>query len=240
MNNSKFIVLLLLAFPIGLVSRPAQAQDPSGTTLITGCKSGNPVRGYKHPGRAIRAYAHFTCGSSVYVWNATAKTALVQQGTTVAYVASKHISGAGTNGHESPVAVRTFLQGIAEGLQLRDASASSARRQLVRSCLAGRGCRVEAWSHLAWTRIKQPNQLIESPDSTLRLFAGGIYYSAFVVNPPVRFRDRPVPSVNSPVFVVDGGGLSLAIVNNACYTLGTDGKWAAAGASAVQSAAAIQ
>jgi len=99
---------------------------------------------------------------------------------------------------------------------------------------------VEAWSHLAWTRIKQPNQLIESPDSTLRLFAGGIYYSAFVVNPPVRFRDRPVPSVNSPVFVVDGGGLSLAIVNNACYTLGTDGKWAAAGASAVQSAAAMQ
>ncbi|PYU24363.1 MAG: hypothetical protein DMG30_09175 [Acidobacteria bacterium] len=240
MNNSKLIVLLLLAFPIGLVSRPAHAQDPSGTILITGCKSGSAVRGYKHPGGAIRAYAHFTCGSSVYVWNATAKTALVQQGSTVAYVASKYILGAGTNGQESPVAVRTFLQGIAEGLQLRDASASSARRQLVRSCLASRGCRVEAWSHLAWTRIKQPNQLIESPDSTLRLFAGGIYYSAFVVNPPVRFRDRPVPSVNSPVFVVDGGGLSLAIVNNACYTLGTDGKWAAAGASAVQSAAAMQ
>jgi hypothetical protein len=189
---------------------------------------------------AIRAYAHFACGSSVYVWNATAKAALVQQETTVAYIASKHVFGPGTSDEVSPVAVRTFLQGIAEGLQLRDASAISARRQLVRSCLATRGCRAEAWSHLAWTRIKQPNQLIESPDSTLRLFADGIYYSAFVVNPPVRFRDRPLPSLKSPVLVLDGGGLRLAIVDHACYTLGTDGKWAAAGASAVQSVAAMQ
>src|SRR5437879_413618 len=240
MQTSKRIVLLLLAFPIGLVSRSAHAHDPSGTALITGCKSGSTIRGYKRPGTTIKEYARFNCGSSVYVWNATAKTALVQQGTTVAYVASKHLFGAGTNDQESPVAVRTFLQGIAEGLQLRDASASSARRQLVRSCLASRGCRVEAWSHLAWTRIKVPDQLIESPDSTLRLFAGGIYYSAFVVNPPVRFRDRPLPSVKSPVFVVDGRGLSLAIVDHACYTLGTDGKWAAAGAGGVQSVAAMQ
>jgi len=240
MKTSKRIALLLLALPIGLVSRTAHAQDPSGTALITGCKLGSAIRGYKRPGAALKAYAHFNCGSSVYVWHATAKTALVQQGATVAYVASKHLFGAGTNDQESPVAVRTFLQGIAEGLQVRESSASTARRQLVRSCLASRGCRVEAWSHLAWTRIKVPDQLIESPDSTLRLFAGGIYYSAFVVNPPVRFRDRPLPSVNSPVFVVDGGGLSLAIVGHACYTLGTDGKWAAAGASAVQSAAAIQ
>jgi hypothetical protein len=236
----KLIVLLLLAFPIGLLSRPAHAQDPSGTALITGCKSGSSVRGYKRPGMAIRAYAHFACGSSVYVWNATAKAALVQQETTVAYIASKYVFGPGTSDKVSPVAVRTFLQGIAEGLQLRDASAISARRQLVRSCLATRGCRAEAWSRLAWTRIKQPNQLIESPDSTLRLFANGIYYSAFVVNPPVRFRDRPLPSLKSPVLVLDGGGLRLAIVDHACYTLGTDGKWAAAGASAVQSVAAMQ
>lgn len=176
----------------------------------------------------------------MYVWKATAKTALVQQGTTVAYVASKYVFGAGTSEEESPIAVRTFLQGIAEGLQLRDASASSARGQLVRSCLASRGCRVETWLHLAWTRITRPNQLVESPDSTLRLYAGGMYYNAFVVNPPVRFRDRPLPSVKSPVLVLEGGGLSLAIVDHACYLLGTDGKWAAAGASAVQSAAAIQ
>jgi hypothetical protein len=240
MNNSKLIVLLLLAFPIGLVSCPAHAQDRSGTTLITGCKPGSAVRGYKHPGRAITAYTHFTCGSSVYVWNATAKTALVQQGTTVAYVGSKYIFDPGTNGQESPVAVRTLLQGIAEGLQSRDASASSARRQLVRTCLASRGCRVEAWSHLAWTRIKQPNQLIESPDSTLRLFADGVYYNAFVVNPPVRFRDRPLPSLKSPVLVFNGGGLSVAIVDNTCYTLSADGKWAAAGGSAAQSVAAMQ
>jgi hypothetical protein len=188
---------------------------------------------------AIRAYAHFACGSSVYVWNATAKTALVQQGTTVAYIASKNVFGARTRDEKSPVVVRTFLQGIAEGLQLRDASAISARKQLVRSCLASRGCRVEAWFHLAWTRVKQPNQII-SADSTLRLSAGGVYYSALVVNPPLRFRDHPVPSLKSPVLLVDGGGLSLAIVDDSCYMLGRDGKWAPAGASAVQSAAAIE
>jgi hypothetical protein len=240
MRSSKLIVVLLLAVQVGVFSRPAHAQDPSGTALITGCKSGSSVPGYKHPGIAIRAYAHFACGSSVYVWNATAKAALVQQETTVAYIASKYVFGTGTSKEESPAAVRTFLQGIAESQQWRDASATSARSQLVRSCLTTRGCRVEAWLRLAWTRIKQPNQLVESPDSTLRLFAGGMYYSAFVVTPPVRFRDRPLPSLKSPVLLLDGGGLSLAIVDHACYTLGTDGKWAAAGASAVQSAAAIQ
>ena len=240
MKSPKLIVMILVAFPIGLISRSARAQEPSGTAVIAGCKSGRAVRGYKGPGMAIRAYAHFACGSSVYVWNATAKTALVQQGTSVAYIASKYVFGAGTSDERSPVAVRTFLQGIAEGLQLRDASASSARKQLVRSCLTSRGCRVEAWFHLAWTRVRQPNQLLESPDSTLRLSAGGVYYSAFVVNPPLRFRDRPVPSLKSPVLLLDGGGLSLAVVGRACYTLATDGQWVPAGASAVQSAAAIQ
>jgi hypothetical protein len=80
----------------------------------------------------------------------------------------------------------------------------------------------------------------ESPDATLRFFTHRTYYSALVVNPPVLFRDRPVPSLKSPVLLLDGGGLSLAVVDHACYTLGTDGKWAAAGASAVQSAAAMQ
>ena len=240
MKSSKLIVLLLPAFAAGLFSLPARAQAPSGTALVTGCKSGKSVRGYRDPAIAIRAYAHFACGSSVYVWNATAKTALVQQGTTVAYIASKYVLGASTSEEKRPLAVRTFLQGIAEGLQLRDASASSARNQLVRSCLTSRGCRVEAWLDLAWTRITQPNQLIESPDSTLRLSAGGIYYSALVVNPPLRFRDRPIPSIKSPVLLLDGGGLSLAIVGRACYTLSTNGQWVPAGASAVESAAALQ
>lgn len=240
MKSSQLIALVLLLSASGVVSAPAHAQELSGTASIEGCKSGSTIAGYKSPGFSIRSYARFTCGSSVYVWKATAKTALVQQGTTVAYVASKYVFGPDTSEQESPVAVRAFLQGIAEGIQLRDASASSARGQLVRSCLASRGCQVEAWSHLAWTRITRPNQLSESPDSTLRLLAGGIYYSAFVVNPPIRFRDRELPSLQSPVFVLDGGGLSLAIVDHACYMLGTDGKWAAAGASAVQSAAAIQ
>lgn len=242
MKSSQLIALVLLLSPIGVVSlpAPAYAQEPSGTAFIEGCKSGSTIPGYKSPGFAITSYAHFSCGSSVYVWKATAKTALVQQGTTVAYVASKHVFGTGTSEEESPVAVRAFLQGIAEGLQLRDASASSARGQLVRSCLANRGCRVETWLHLAWTQITRPNQLIESPDSTLRLYAGGMYYNAFVVNPPVRFRDRPLPSLTSPVLVLEGGGLSLAIVDHACYLLSRDGKWAVAGASAVQSAAAIQ
>jgi hypothetical protein len=240
MTSSKPIVVILLVFQIGLFARTVRAQDPPGTAFITGCKSGSSIPGYKHPGIAIRAYAHFACGSSVYIWNAGAKAALVQQETTVAYIASKYVLDAGTGREESPVAVRTFLQGLAEGLQWRDSSVISARRELVRSCLATRGCRVDAWSHLAWTRIKRPSQLAESPDATLRFFAGGTYYSAFVVSPPVRFRDRPLPSLKSPVLLLAGGGLSLAIVDRACYTLRTDGKWAAAGASAGQSTAAMQ
>ena len=239
MRPSKLIVLFLLAIPAGLFSSSASAQE-AGTALISGCKSGSSVPGYKNRGLALRAYARFACGSPVYVWNANGKAALVQQDATVAYISSKHLYGAGNGKAESPVAVRSFLEGIAESLQKGNASATLARTELVRSCLATRGCQVEAWSRLAWTRIKQTSQLAESPDSTLRMFAHGIYYSALIVNPPVRFRDRPVPSVKSPVLLLDGGGLRLAVVDHACYTLGTDGKWAAAGASAVESAAAIQ
>jgi hypothetical protein len=239
MRPSKPILLLLLAIPAVLFSPSARAQE-TGTSLITGCESGSSVPGYKHRGVALRAYAHFACGSSVYVWNAKGKAALVQQDAKVAYIASKYLYGSGTSKQESPVAVRTFLEGIAESQQRRDASASLARRELVQSCLDIRGCRVEAWSRLAWTRIKKASQLTESPDATLRFLAHGIYYSALMVNPPVRFRDRPVPSLKSPVLLLEGGGLSLAVVDHTCYTLGTDGKWAAAGASAVQSTAAMQ
>jgi hypothetical protein len=242
MKLSRLTVLILAALAFNFFSGSAHAQDPypSGTALILGCKSGKSVPGYKEPGFGMRAYAHFTCGSSVYVWNATPRTALVQQGTMVAYIASRYVLDAGVSEASSPVAVRTFLQGIAEGLELRDASAISTRGQLVRSCLASHGCQVEAWSNLAWTRINRLSELADSPELTLRLWAGGIYYSAFVVNPPVRFKDRPLPSLRSPVLVVDGGGLSLAIVDHSCYTLGANGNWAAAGVSAVQSVAAIQ
>lgn len=240
MKISNLIIIPFLALCLSLVSRSALAQTPPGTALITGCKTGSSVHAYKNPGVAIRAYARFSCGSSVYVWNATPKMALVQQGTTVGYVPAKYIFGAGTSNGASPAAARTFLQSIAEGLQGADASAVSARHQLVRSCLATRGCQVEAWSHLAWTRIRQPSETIESADSTLRLSAGGIYYSAFVVSAPVRFKDRPLPSLNSPVLLLDGGGLSVAVVDHTCYALGTNGKWSAAGVSAGQSAAALQ
>jgi len=240
MKISKPIVLSLLGLCLSLIWRPALAQNPPGTAPITGCKTGSSVRAYKNPGVAIRAYARFSCGSSVYVWNATPKVALVQQGTTVAYIAGKYIFGVGTNKGASHAAVRTFLQGVAEGLAAADASAVTARLELVRSCLAARGCQVEAWSHLAWTRIKQASEIVESPDSTLRLSAKGIYYSAFVVNPPVRFKDRLLPSLHSPVLVFDGGGLSVAVVDHACYALDTSGKWSAAGVSAGQSAAAMQ
>lgn len=238
-------VLCLAALPVAVFSVPARAQNPSGTVLITGCQSGHTIPGYKRPGFELRAYAHFACGSPVYVWNSTEKTALVQQGGTVAYIAGKYVYGAGASeeenpAEENPADTRVFLQGIAQALQSRDASAISTRGQVVRSCLASRGCRVEAWLHLAWTRISRPNQIMDSSDATLRLFAHGVYYSAFVVNPPVRFRDRPLPSIKSPALVVDGGGLSLAIVGRTCYVLGTNGEWATAGASAVQSAAAIQ
>lgn len=102
------------------------------------------------------------------------------------------------------------------------------------------GCRVETWSHLAWSRIERDSDTAEPPDSVLRLFAGGVYYSALVVKPTVRFKDRALPSLDSPVLVLDGPGLSLAVAEHACYALGSNGKWAAAGASAVQSAAAIR
>jgi hypothetical protein len=240
MKTSKLTTLLLLTLAIGLFTRAAQAQEFSGPGLVTSCKSGGSVPGYKSPHFGMRSYARFACGSSVYVWRATAKTTLVQQGTTVAYVASRYIYGTGTSEQVSPAAVRTFLQGIAEGLRLPDASAISTRGQLVRSCLASHGCQVEAWTRLTWTRIKEPKQLADSPDATLRLLAGGIYYSAFMVDPPLRYRDRPLPSLGSPVLVLDGGGLSVAIVGHTCYALSAEGKWAAAGASAVQSAAAIQ
>lgn len=102
------------------------------------------------------------------------------------------------------------------------------------------GCRAETWSHLAWTRIERANDAPESPDSTLRLFASGIYYNALVVTPPVRFKDHPLPSLASPVLLLDGPGLSLAVGEHSCYALGSSGKWFTAGATAGQAAAAIR
>lgn len=102
-----------------------------------------------------------------------------------------------------------------------------------------RGCRAETWSHLAWTRIEKANDN-EPPDSSLRLFAGGIYYSALVVRPPVRFKDHPLPSLAAPVLLLEGPGLSVAVGDHFCYSLGSNGKWSAAGASAGQAAAAIR
>src|SRR5690349_21707122 len=169
MKPSKLTTLLLLTFTIGLFTRGARAQEFSGPGLVTSCKSGGLVPGYKSPHFGMRSYARFACGSSVYVWKAAAKTTLVEQGTTVAYVASKYVYGAGASEQVSPAAVRTFLQGIAVSLRLPDASAISTRGQLVRSCLASHGCQVETWSHLKWTRIKQPKQLTDSPEATLRL-----------------------------------------------------------------------
>jgi len=240
MKNLQLIVFFLFAGCAVLFSRPARAQELPGTTLITNCKPGASVPGYKKPGGSIRTYARFSCGSSVFVWDGTAQVALVQQGTTVAYVPTKYIFDAGTSSKVSPAALRTFLQGIAEGLTSADGSAFAARRQLVESCLAARGCQAEAWSHLAWTRIKRGADMAGFPDATLRLYANGVYYSAFVVNPPVRYKDRALPSLRSPVLVLDGGGLSVAVVDHTCYLLGHNGKWSAAGASAGQSTAAIQ
>jgi hypothetical protein len=233
-------LLLLLTLSFISISSPALAQDPPGTALITGCKAGSMVGAYKKPGLAVRAYARFSCGSSVFVWNATSKMALVQQGMTVAFVPAKYIFDPGTSKGTSPAAVRTFLQAMAEGSSSADGSAISVRRELVRSCLAMRGCRAETWSHLAWTRIESANDSTEQSDATLRLFAGGVYYNALVVSPPVRFKDHPLPSLASPVLVLEGPGLSVAVGGHSCYALGSNGKWSAAGASAGQAAAAIR
>ena len=102
------------------------------------------------------------------------------------------------------------------------------------------GCRAETWSHLAWTRIEKANDSAEPRDSILRLFAGGIYYNALVVRSPVRFKDHPLPSLASPVLVLEGPGLSVAVGGHSCYALGSNGKWSAAGASAGQAAAAMR
>lgn len=233
-------LLLLLSLSLISNSSPALAQDPPGTALITGCKGGSLVGGYKKPGLAVRTYARFSCGSSVFVWNATSKTALVQQGMTVAFLPAKYIFDAGTSKEASPAPVRTFLQAIAEASSSADGFAISVRRQLVRSCLAMHGCRAETWSHLAWTRIERANDSTEPSDSILRLFAGGVYYNALVVSPPVRFKDHALPSLASPVLVLEGPGLSVAVGEHSCYALGSNGKWFAAGASAGQAAAAIR
>lgn len=242
MKTHESIGLALVLLAIAFSCAPARAQGPSGPASLTECKPGRSVPGYKNPRFELRAYVHFVCGSSVYVWSATSKTALVQQGSTVAYVAAKYVPGASTpdastDENQARSDERVFLQAIAEALQSPNGSATSARQQIVKSCLGTRGCRVDNWSHLAWTRIKSAGEMVASADSTLRLFAHGIYYSAFVVDPPLRFKDQPLPSAKSPVLVLDGGGLSLAVVGHVCYTIRSDGKWAAAGASAVQSAA---
>lgn len=240
MRNSKFIPPLLVALTFGLGAIAGHTQDAPGTAFVTQCKPGQVIPAHRHPGLALRAYAHFICGSSVYIWSAGTKTALVQQGSTVAYVASKYVAPTASSEERNPTDMRVFLQGIAEALQSRDASAITIRRQLVRSCLGSRGCEVEAWSDLAWRRIKRPNELAESADSTLRFLDRGIYYSAFVVTPPIRFKDQPLPTIGSPVLVLDGGGLNLAVAGRTCYTLGGDGKWAAAGVSTAPAVAAIQ
>jgi len=103
-----------------------------------------------------------------------------------------------------------------------------------------RGCRAETWSHLSWTRIERASESAQSADSSVRIFANGIYYNALVVPPPVRFKDHPLPSLASPVLILDGPGLSLAIGEHSCYALGSNGKWFAAGVTAGQPAAAMQ
>ena len=101
-------------------------------------------------------------------------------------------------------------------------------------------CRAETWSHLTWTQIERANETAEPPDSTLRLFAGGVYYNALVIKLPVRFKDHPLPSLTAPMLLLDGPGFSLAVGEHVCYALGSNGKWFVAGASAGQAAAAIR
>jgi hypothetical protein len=232
--------LLLCTLSLGIFSCPARGADLPGVTQITGCKPGTSVSGSKGSGITIRSYARFSCGSSVYVWNVTSNSALVQQGMIVAYVRAKYVLGIGAEKGSSPSATRAFLQTVAEELNSSNASAISLRREIVQRCLGIRGCRAEMWSHVAWTRLKQPNEILDSPDATVRLFADGRYYALLVVKPPVRFRDRALPGFDSPVLILDGGGVSIAVANQTCYTLGTNGKWSAAGANAVESAAAIR
>src|SRR5579884_684268 len=105
-------VAFLCAVSLGVSSCPANGEDLPGVAQIAGCKPGTSVRGSKGSGISLKAYTRFSCGSSVYVWNVSSNNALVQQGTTVAFVPTKYIHGLSAEMGSTTAATRAFLETI--------------------------------------------------------------------------------------------------------------------------------
>jgi hypothetical protein len=240
MKNMALATLVsVLVLPLVPHSAVAGNQAQSARATIIGCKPGGRVGVYQRSS-SLRPYARLACGSTVHVWTATKKMALIQQGSAVAYVQPRHISAAYSGAREIHPALRMFLQALADDLPY-GVAATDARVELARSCLQTRGCHLEVWADLLWSSVKQPQQLSVYPEnSTLRMFAGGTYYSAFIIPQSVQFKGQPLPNQGAPTFIFDGGGLSLAIVNGSHYSLGADGQWYAISGEMGQSAVAMQ
>jgi hypothetical protein len=203
---------------------PAQAQQAT----ITACKPGTAVRLWKHF-MSIRAYARIECGSTVEVlkYDRTLNVANVRQGSHEGFVEAWHINFGGSQANTAPQsALANFLLAIAQGLQAYGNAAMTPSERLARTCLATPGCALEGQTGQQWTSVTQPQQTeTYSQTSNFRMFSGGTYSTATVVQPLGTFQGHPLPTQSSPALVLDGGGLSIAIVNGYAYTLGTDGRW---------------
>jgi hypothetical protein len=153
--------------------------------------------------------------------------ALVRQGTLQGYVQPWHINFGGTQARTAPQpAFGTFMSAIAQGLQAYGNAAMTPSERLARTCLATQGCSLEAQTGQQWNPVTQPKQAEAFPQtSNFRMFDGSTSYTATVVQPSGTFNGHPLPSQSAPALILDGGGMSLAIVNGYAYTLGTDGQW---------------
>jgi hypothetical protein len=204
---------------------PAHAQQQA---TVTACKPGTGVRLWKHF-MSLRAYARIDCGSTVEVlsYSQTGQWARVRQGKLEGYIEPWHIYLGGSQANTAPhSALGTFLSAIAQGLQAYGNAAMAPSERLARTCLATPGCTLEAQQDQQWTPVTQPQQAEQYPQtSNFRLVNGGTSYTATVIQPSGTFKGHPLPTQSSPALVLEGGGLSLAIVNGYAYTLGTDGQW---------------
>jgi len=221
----KITVPLLLASTLAVIfCVPAHAQQAT----ITACKPGTSVRLWKHF-VSVRAYARIACGSTVEVlkYQPSLNVANVRQGSYEGYVEAWHINFGGSQANTAPQSgLANFLLAIAQGLQAYGNVAMTPSERLARTCLATPGCALEVQTGQQWTSVTQPQQVETYPQaSPVRIVNGSTSYTATVVQPSGTFKGHALPTQSSPALVLDGGGLSLAIVNGYAYTLGTDGQW---------------
>jgi hypothetical protein len=218
---TSFLIVSSLAITL---SAPAHAQQAT----ITACKPGTSVRLWKHF-MSIRASARIACGSTVEVlkYERSLNIANVRQGSHEGYVEAWHINLGGGQANTAPQsALGTFLQTIAQGLQAIGNTGMSPNERLARTCFATPGCAFQVESGQQWVPVTQAEQTRTYPQtSNFRMSNGSTFYTSTVVQASGTFKGHSLPSPSSPALVLDGGGMSLAIVNGYAYTLGTDGQW---------------